>query len=197
MPEEGAALNLLKTRRSIRRYKQEPLSKEVLTKMFETVKMAPTASNKQPVRWIVSRDPQKTKQIVNLILCWFREEIFKDPTSRLALLGAGMIAKAKEGTDGLLRGAPNVAIAVVPKNYLWPEDGTIALTYLELAAHGMGIGACWGGFLTMAARNFAGLREFLEISEDEHICGAQMLGYPEIKPTRQFPPREDVNITWL
>ena len=126
-----------------------------------------------------------------------REEIFKDPTSQLALLGAHMIAKAKEGTDGLLRGAPNAAIAVVPKSHRWPEDGTIALTYLELAAHSMGVGACWGGFLTMAVRNFAGLREFLEIAEDEHVCGAQMLGYPEIKPTRQFPPREDVNITWL
>ena len=197
MPSESAAQNFLKTRRSVRRYKQEPLSKEVLTRIFDTVKMAPTACNDQPVRWIVSRDAQKTKQIVNLIICWMREEIFKDPTSQLALLGAHMIAKAKEGTDGLLRGAPNAAIAVVPKSHRWPEDGTIALTYLELAAHSMGVGACWGGFLTMAVRNFAGLREFLEIAEDEHVCGAQMLGYPEIKPTRQFPPREDVNITWL
>ena len=51
-------------------------------------------------------DPEKTKEITNLILCWLREEIFKDPTSQIAIIGASMIAKAKAGEDGLLRGAP-------------------------------------------------------------------------------------------
>ena len=67
-----------------------------------------------------------------------------------------MIAKAKEGDDRLLRGAPHVAIAVTPAEYGWPEDGAIALTYLELAAHAMGIGCCWGGYLTTAIRSFKG-----------------------------------------
>ncbi len=197
MPSERAALNLIKTRRSIRRFKDESVPKDVIAEIFEAVRMAPTASNSQPVRWIVAHDSSLTKEIVNLILCWMREEIFKNPTSPVALLGAHMIAKAREGEDGLLRGAPHAAIAVVPKSYRWPEDGSIALTYFELAAHGMGVGACWGGFLTMAVRKFAPLREFLGIGEDEHICGAQMFGYPALEPVRQFPTRKAPDITWL
>lgn len=197
MPSPEEAVNFIKTRRSIRRFKSEPLSQEIFNDIFESVKIAPTASNKQPVRWVVSADPEKTKEITNLILCWMREEIFKNPTSRISLIGAGMIAKAKVGEDGLLRGAPHVAIAVVPKEYGWPEDGSIALTYLELVAHAHGIGACWGGFLTAAIRNFQGLRDYLGISEDEHVCGAQMLGYPLTSATRQFPTRKPQNITWI
>jgi len=108
-----------------------------------------------------------------------------------------MIAKAKSGEDALLRGAPHVAVAVVPKDHRWPEDGAIALTYLELAAHGLGIGCCWGGYLTTAIRNFAPLREYLGIGEDEHICGAQMMGWPQILPLRQYPPRREAKIHWL
>ena len=197
MPSAEEAVNFIKTRRSIRRFKNEELSQEILNEIFESVGIAPTASNMQPVRWVISADPKKTKEITNLILCWMREEIFKNPMSRISLVGASMIAKAKAGEDGLLRGAPHVAVAVVPKEHGWPEDGSIALTYLELIAHAHGVGACWGGFLTAAIRNFKGLRDYLGISDDEHVCGAQMLGYPFIKPTRQFPTRKKQNISWI
>lgn len=197
MPSAEEAMNFIKTRRSIRRFKEEPLSGKVFNKIFDAVKLAPTASNKQPVRWVISADPEKTKEITNLILCWMREEIFKDPTSRISLIGAAMIAKAKAGEDALLRGAPHVVVAVVPKNYMWPEDGSVALTYLELAAHALGVGACWGGFLTVAIRNFGGLRDYLGISSEEQICGAQMLGYPLIRPIRQYPTRDLQNISWI
>lgn len=197
LPSEECALNLLKTRRSIRCFKDRTIQDETLFKIFETVKMAPSACNDQPVRWIISNTREKTAGITNLMLCWLREEIFKDPTAPLSIVAANIIAQARAGRDVLLRGAGQAVIAVVPKEHKWPEDGVIALTYLELAAHSLGVGACWGGFLTMAARNFEGLREYLGIKDDEHICGAQMLGYPELKPSSQFPPRKEADITWL
>ena len=197
LPSAEEALNLIMSRRSVRMFKDELITRETFEKLFNAVRQAPTAVNSQNVRWIVTLDPAKTKEVTNLILCWFREEIFKNPTSRAALLGAAMIAKAKEGEDRLLRGAPHVAVAVVPAEYGWPEDGAIALTYLELAAHAMGIGCCWGGYLTTAIRNFKGLREYLGIGEDEHVCGAQMMGYAAVKPARQFAPRREVRVDWI
>jgi len=196
-PSESEAINFLKTRRSIRRFKNEVISKEIFAQIFETVNQAPTASNKQAVRWIVSKEPLETKKIVRLILTWLSEVLAKDPQSPIALLATVMLEKDKEQEDGLLRGAPHVAIAIVPANYKWPEDGAIALTYLELAAHAVGVGACWGGFLTMAIRHSEELRKFLGINDDEHVCGAQMLGYPQFKPVRQFAPRRNININWL
>ncbi|MCF0247093.1 MAG: nitroreductase family protein, partial [Synergistes sp.] len=81
LPDAESAENFLKSRRSIRKFKQEAIPHETFLRIFETVKQAPTAVNRQPVRWIVTEDPEKTKEIANLVLCYFREEIFKNPTS--------------------------------------------------------------------------------------------------------------------
>lgn len=197
LPSELEILNFIKTRRTIRRFQNKVISKELFAQIFDVVGQAPTASNERPVRWIISDDPNKTKKIATMVLSWMSDYMNEHPNSRMAFIAKNMQAKAEEGIDGILRGAPHVAIAVVKSNYRWPEDGTIALTYLELGAHALGVGACWGGFLTTAIRNSLKLREFLNISEDEHVCGAQMLGFPQNLPTRHFPPRGETNIEWL
>lgn len=197
LPTQEEGENLIRSCRSIRKYKDTPITHEEFEKIFYTVRQAPSAVNAQPVRWIVTEDAQKTKEVANLILCWLREEIFKDPTSPVAIFGAAMIRRAREGDDVLLRGAPHIAVAVVPKEYRWPEDGSIALTYFDLAAHNMGIGCCRAGYLTMAVRSFKGLREFLGISEEEHVCGALMAGWPKLKPVREFPMRREADVHWM
>lgn len=197
MPGTEAGLNLLRTRRSVRRFKPDAVSERDFAKLFDTVRMAPSASNSQGVRWIVTQNHEKTREIQALVLDWFREVISEDRASRLGVIGAYAIAQAARGKDMVLRGAPNVVIAVTQNDVGMSEDGVIALTYVELAAHAMGLGCCWGGFLTIAARQYAPLREYLGISDEEHFCGAQMIGYPALLPTRQFPPRKSPNISWI
>lgn len=196
MPGEESALNLLRTRRSVRSFKPESVSDRDFSKIFDTVRMAPSSSNSQAVRWIVSQTPEKTSEIRDLVICWFREILPSAGDSRLGLLGKRAIASAEEGKDRVLRGAPNVIIAVTPKTVM-QEDGVIALTYVELAAHALGLGCCWAGMLTIAARLYRPLRECLGIGEDENLCGAQMIGYPALLPSRQFPPRKTSAITWF
>lgn len=197
MPKAEAALNMIKTRRSVRRFKPGAVSETDFMRLFDTVKMAPTAVNSQLVRWIVLQKPEKTGEVRSLIHNWFREVIFNEPTGRMGLVGARALELAQEGRDIILHGAPNLIIAVTPKAYDWCEDGVIALTYVELAAHAMGLGCCWGGFLTTAILEYQPLREYLGISDEEHPCGAQMIGYPELLPTRQFPLRKKPNISWI
>lgn len=197
MPETEAALNLLKTRRSVRRFKPEVVTEKDFANIFDTVRMAPSSSNSQAVRWIVSQSPEKTREIGDLVLRWLSDIAAEEPNSRYGFIGRKAAAWAEEGKDMILRGAPHVMIAVTPNNACMSEDGVIALTYVELAAHAMGLGCCWGGFLTIAARQYAPLREYLGISEDEYFCGAQMIGYPAMLPTRQFPPRRTSCVTWL
>lgn len=197
MPGTEAGLNLLRTRRSVRRFKPDAVSERDFAKLFDTVRMAPSSSNSQPVRWIVTQNYEKTREVQELVLDWLREVVEKDRASRMGMVGAHAISLAAQGKDMILRGAPNLVIAVTQKDVGMPEDGVIALTYVELAAHAMGLGCCWGGFLTVAARLYGPLREYLGISDDEHFCGAQMIGYPELLPTRQFPPRKKPNINWI
>lgn len=195
--ETEAALNLLKTRRSVRCFKPEAVADQDFAAIFDTVRMAPSSSNSQTVRWIVSQTPEKTKEIRDMVLCWFREVLADEPNSRMGFVGRRAIALAEEGKDMILRGAPNVVMAVMPQNGSMREDGVIALTYFELAAHAIRLGCCWGGFLTVACRRHQPLREYLGIREEEYFCGAQMIGYPERRPVRQFPPRRMPGVTWI
>jgi nitroreductase len=96
----------------------------------------------------------------------------------------------------ICRGAPHLIIACAPKDYPWAAtDCAIALTYLELAAPSFGIGACWGGFFTAAARQWAPLQETLALPADQIVCGAMMVGYPRYRYHR-LPLRNEPPITW-
>lgn len=196
MPSAEAALNLLKTRRSVRRFKPETVSDRDFSKIFDTVRMAPSSSNSQAVRWIVIQNAEKMAEIRDLVLRWFREVVPGAGNSRLEFLGRKALALAEEGKDMVLRDAPNLVIAVTPENVM-KEDGVIALTYVEMAAHALGLGCCWAGLLTIAAHQYQPLREYLGIGEDEHFGGAQMIGYPARLPSRQYPPRKTPAVTWF
>ena len=74
-------------------------------------------------------------------------------------------------------------------------DCHIALTYLELAAYSMGIGACWAGFIQAAATYAQSLFRYLQLPEGHASFGAMMIGYPKYKFTR-IPMRNDARVIW-
>ena len=59
-------LNLLKTRRSIRKYKNKPVEEEKIEKCLEAARWAPSASNRQPWEFIVVKD-ENTKRKLSTI----------------------------------------------------------------------------------------------------------------------------------
>lgn len=74
-------------------------------------------------------------------------------------------------------------------------DGTIALTYLELAAPAFGLGTCWAGFFFMFLEASPQLREAVGIPADHKPLGALMLGYPKYKHHRA-PQRNQAVVAW-
>ena len=55
-------LGLVKTRKSVRRYKSEPVPDEVLEKILEAARQAPSAGNSQPWEFVVVKDPENRKK---------------------------------------------------------------------------------------------------------------------------------------
>jgi nitroreductase len=74
-------------------------------------------------------------------------------------------------------------------------DCSIALTYLELAAFTMGLGACWAGWFNFAANHYAPLTEALGLPEGHAAFGAMMLGHPRHRYQR-IPRRKQPDIVW-
>jgi len=110
------ALEAIKTRRSIRRYKKTPVPGEKLEKILEAGRWSPSARNSQPWKFIVLSDLQVRERVAKLL------------------------AFGKFLTEAPL----GIAVVVDPAISSHPaEDGALAAYSMLLAAHALGLGGCW------------------------------------------------------
>lgn len=183
----AALAQFLKSRRSIRTYRQERITRATLEQLLDIARWAPSAKNGQPVHWLMVEDATELRRLAGMVVSWFQEKNILP----------GVVKAWSEGKDMVLRNAPHLAIAHAPGEGLSKptEDCTIALTYLELAAHAHGIGACWAGFLMSAANAYQPLTEALALPAGHKVYGALMLGYPKFR-YRRIPPRQPLKIEW-
>ncbi len=185
----------LKSRRSIHAYKKNPVEHEKLSKLIDIARYAPSANNLQPVQWLVIEKRENVKQLAQLAIDWLRELSKKDPTFAEMTRAETFVAGWDSGIDVITRGAPHLVIAHAQKDSVPMGDYNIALTYLELAAYSMGIGACWAGMVPVGATFDPALAQALQLPEDHMSFGALLIGYPKYKISR-IPMRNDAKVIW-
>jgi nitroreductase/NAD-dependent dihydropyrimidine dehydrogenase PreA subunit len=190
-PSPEAVDGLLLGRRSIRCYADKPVSRELLSDLLEVASHAPTASNAQEIRWIVTDDPARVRELAGLTVAWFARQPTIRPVHKKYL------ALWDQGLDTFLRGAPALALIHTENGFAFgAADCGIALTFLELAAVSRGLGTCWAGLLTMAAAGDATLHQALGLPEGHTLHGGLMLGYPALRYAG-VPPRNPAVVRWL
>ena len=182
---------LVKGRRSIRRYRPDLVTQDVLEKLFDIVRYAPTGMNTQTVQWLVMLDPDEIQRLSSIVVDWLR---------LLHAQGApgvkGMLKAWEMGADPILRKAPHLIIAHGGINDMVARySSIIALTTLELASVSFGLGACWAGFLFQAANSYADVYDFLGLPPGHQMYGGLTIGYPEFEYAR-IPLRNQVNVIW-
>jgi len=124
------------------------VEKEIIKKLIEIARYAPTGSNSQMVEWTVFTDKIQIKELSRLTVDWMRSVLQKDPKPAYAPYLPMIVATWDAGYDIVLRNAPAMVVASAPKqdpNGL--VDVTLALSYLELAATSKGLGTCWAGLV--------------------------------------------------
>lgn len=145
---------VIKTRRSVRSYKPDPIPDDVMKRVLNVARIAPSGGNTQPTRFILIRDEKRKKQLVPLCN------------------GQGFISRA-----------PAVVVACGRDNrynyggYMGKlsmlVDVAIAVDHLTLAARAEGLGTCWIGSF-----DNAGIKKFLKIPDDFQVVALTPLGYP-------------------
>jgi len=140
-------LDLIRTRRSIREYRDRPVSEEHRGVLEEVVLRAPTSHDHRPCEFVFVTD---------------RETI-------------GALASLKPHGSSFLAGAPLVVVVLADpaRSDVWVEDASIAAAFLQLAAHDLGLGSCWvqvrarehspGVWATDHVRGLVGAPEGLEV----------------------------------
>ena len=196
LPTAEQVEHLLKSRRSIRAYKPETVPHEVLEKLIDTVSCAPSSHNSQPLHWLVVEEPRETRRLAALVVEWMNVLIKKSPRVNELFHFDIFVNAWERGEDRVLHGAPHVIVAHAPKEAPMAQDNSaIALTYLELAAYSMGLGACWAGYLMAAATSFPAMMNALALPGGHRCFGAMIVGYPKHK-FRRIPLRNDPRIIW-
>lgn len=188
--------HFLRSRRSIRSYKQKQVSQEVLQKLIRVASYAPSGHNRQPVHWLVIQNRSSVLQLAEQVIQWMRYMIQEEQPLAQDMHLARVVAAWEAGYDPICRTAPHVIVAHAnQKDRTAPAACTIALSYLELAAPSFGLGACWGGFFSAAAQFWPEMQKALELPQGHFSYGAMLLGYPAVKYQR-LPLRKQPKITW-
>ncbi|MCD6373824.1 MAG: nitroreductase family protein [Thermococcus sp.] len=149
---------VLRKRRSVRRFQDKPVPREIIEKLLEAAFLSPSSFNKRPWHFIVVDEEEKL----------------------LAL------SKAKLGAAGLAT-AP-LAIVVTAdgsRSDVWVEDASIAAEHIQLAALDLGLGAFWVQIRnrmhdeSKSAEDY--VRELLKIPENYRVLCIIGVGYPAEK----------------
>ncbi len=193
---EEQAEQFLRSRRSIRSYKDKKVERATLQKLFDLARHAPTGSNKQPVQWMVIEDPEDVQKIAGMVIDWMKDTIKNDPLRAAEMKFERIVAAQAAGVDRICRSAPHLAIAYADSSISNPQtDCAIALTYLELFLPALGLGGCWGGYANYAAKNWTPLKQFLNLPENMECQGVMMIGYPRYRYFR-MPLRKKAPVVW-
>jgi len=148
--------DVIKTRRSIRAYQERFVEEEKLQRILEAARLAPSAANRQPWRFIVV----KTEKIKREFQKAYNKNWFWQ--APLVICACGVKGEAWKRSDG--------------KSYL-DVDIAIAMDHLILAATAEGLGTCWIG-----AFNPSEVKRILNLPDELEPVALTPLGYPAHSP---------------
>lgn len=149
-------MELLRTRRTYRRFEQREVSREIVDEILTAARLASSAANRQPLSYIVVREPEK---VADVFAC-----------TRWAGALPPEQGQPKEGER------PVLFIAVVENldvNRDCDTDAGLAIGNMTLAAWNRGVGSCMIGACDKAA-----LSEMFGLTENQKLHTVVAFGYP-------------------
>ncbi len=191
-------LDLVYSRRSIRRYQQVPVPREVIAELLEAARWAPSAHNRQPWRFAVIEEVETKRALAKAMGERLRADLEQDG-ARPDVIGAEVSRSYARIVD-----APAAIVACVTmrdmdeytdtrrKKAEWTmavQSVAMAVQNLLLAAHAYGLGACW-----MCAPLFVTdtVREVLGLEPDWEPQALITIGYPAETKTKTRAPLEAI-----
>ena len=173
------------TRRSVRRYRPDSIPDEVLDRLLNALRLAPSGSNRQPWRFVLVRDRAILKSFAEA--CTFvrpngelrPQAWIADAPLVVAACGSERLAAVRYLRDGVLTVTDGADPDLLHKGgQVDPEsiveiDLAIALDHLSLAAMEEGLGTCWIGGMNERLAKLA-----LGVPDDWRLPIAMVVGYP-------------------
>lgn len=149
----------IEKRRSVRKFKPNPITKEHLKKILEAGRLAPSGGNRQPWYFIVTSDSE-TKRALSVAA-----------NNQAFISDAGVIITAL-GDAGVYPKSSTASTRILHK-----QDPMIAIEHMVLAATALGYGTCWIG-----AFNENEVKRILKVPENLTVVALLPVGVPDENP---------------
>lgn len=192
-------LDIIYSRRSVRKYKREPLALKTIEQIIEAGRMAPSAMNRQPWSFYVLTDSDQ--------IALLSKEISRTAVLRMARQGVRHILKSAVelyhayrsmdfnfSEDIVFHGAPVVIFLTAPIDNDWAAtDIGMCAQNMLLAAESLGVSGCPVGYGTIV--QYVKDYSMLRIPESERVMLSVVLGHADEHPVMH--PRRKNNVLFL
>lgn len=184
--EQIYLLDLIKNRRTVRKFKPNPVPEEHIMKILEAAHYAPTAGNQQPWKFLVIQNREKLDQLKKEAVSWYLDA-YKEKNNPSQEEFDSIQEKVNILIENVLSAPVYIAVLVnskakYPRYVLY--DGTLAAGYLMIAARALGYGT---GFYTTF---FPGkkMKLFFKIPDQYKLICFTPIGIPDKWP--EMPPKK-------
>ena len=196
-------LNLIKTRRTIRVFNSRPVDKQIILKILEAARWAPSAHNRQPWRFVVIYKQEIKEKLANKLGDKLRADLTRDNLPKDFI-----DAKVKNSIKRFIS-APVLVLACLTMKEMdkYPDEKrnqaekvmaiqsvALALQNILLSAHALGLGVCW-----RCAPLFAPeiVKEVLTLPDDWEPQAILEIGYYDNAP--RAPDRKEIEeiVRWV
>jgi nitroreductase len=182
-------LELIKQRRSIRRYDKRPLSREQAEQILQAAVYAPSGGNNQSSHFLVIQDQACIQRLTEIALHAFAQmQVEEGMYPSLA----STIRRAQKGGYDFTYGAPMLVLAANRRGYgNAMADCALAMENMFLQATAMGLGSCYINQFHWLTEEKTILQALyaLGMKEEELICAGGVFGYPAVQslpPLKRF-----------
>lgn len=179
-------LEAMKTRRSVRRFKTDPVPDEFIRELLEAARLAPSGLNIQPWRFVVVKSPGAREKLRDatplpfvtkapvVIACCVDRQAFSQVGDRAGeLKEAGALGKSFDAEEHARRRSRDQQAAMA---YL-SLNAAIAIDHMTLRAVDLDLGTCWVMMFDQEQ-----VKKSLELEDRYHVVALLPVGYPDQNP---------------
>lgn len=182
--EPDAVLNAIRFRRTIRRFQQKEVPRDVLAKILEAGRLTHTAKNMQDVSFVVLE--REKSRVERMAVALFQK------LKPFANLCSPMARNHTIDEHFFFFRAPLV-IVIFAKD---KTNGILAAQNMEFVAEAHGLGVLFSGYFTTAVNASRKIRRALEAPRSKRAAMTLVLGYPAVKFLRSTP-RKALDVKYL
>jgi F420 biosynthesis protein FbiB-like protein len=198
-----ALLEQIRSRRSVRRYRPDPIPREWAEALLEAARWAPSAHNRQPWRFAVVEDPRVKARLAEAMGERLAEDLWRDgvPAERVAEEVARSVARITAAPLAFVVCLSMAEMDRYPDARRQAAERTMAVQSVAMAgqnlllmAHAMGLGACW-----ICAPLFCPetVRETLGLPADWEPQGMILVGFPAGPPRAKDRRPLEAFVRWI